>query len=74
MGIQDLSFSEIIEALNHYRQRCVEKETECVALRSALESIRIWCEGSTCEICGEKKMVDTDCYEYVKKALKFKVR
>jgi len=28
MGIQDLSFSEIIEALNHYRQRCVEKETE----------------------------------------------
>ena len=38
-------------------------------LTEALEKIRLWCEGSTCEICGEKEMKDTDCYDYVKAAI-----
>jgi hypothetical protein len=39
-------------------------------LIEALISIKVWCEGTTCEICGEKKMTDTDCYDYVVKVLK----
>ena len=43
---------------------------EIARLREVLERIKLWCEGSTCEICGVKKMTDTDAYDYVQKELK----
>lgn len=45
---------------------------ENTALREALENIVLWAKGSTCEICGEKKMTDTDAYDYAKVALEQK--
>lgn len=43
---------------------------EIVRLREALRDIVIWAEGSTCEICGKKKMTDTDGYGYARNALR----
>jgi hypothetical protein len=37
-------------------------------LTEALEKIKEWCEVCTCEICGEKEMKDTDCYDIAKAA------
>lgn len=39
-------------------------------LVEALEKIVIWAKGSTCEICGEKEMTDTDAYDIAREALK----
>lgn len=63
--------NELRESLMGDNER-LKKETE--KLRAALQSIKIWCEGSTCEICGKKEMTDTDCYDYVMKALKWSKR
>jgi hypothetical protein len=52
----------------------IAKNTELRAknerLKQCLFDIKLWCEGATCEICGVKEMKDTDCYDYVMKALK----
>jgi hypothetical protein len=54
-------------------QRQLEKANiEIARLREALKDIVIWAEGSTCEICGVKKMTETDAYDYAMKALEVK--
>jgi ribosomal protein L32 len=67
MRMQIIGMSEDI---HNYQAALAEKEAELAAAREALESIKSWCEASVCEICGEKKMTETDCYDYVCKALK----
>jgi hypothetical protein len=46
-----------------------KKDAEIERLHNALESIKLWCQTSCCEICGIKKMIDTDCYDYVMRVL-----
>jgi hypothetical protein len=54
-------------------QRRLEKANiEIARLREALKDIVLWAEGSTCEICGVKKMTETDAYDYAMKALEAK--
>ncbi len=50
--------------------RLEKAQEENELLREALRDIVVWAEGSTCEICGVKKMTDTDAYDYARKALK----
>jgi hypothetical protein len=54
--------SDLIEEID-------KRDNEIERLRNALESIKLWCQTSTCEICGIKKMIDTDCYDYVMRVI-----
>ena len=54
------------------RKQVATLQARIKELEGALENIKLWCEGSVCEICGKKEMKDTDCYDYVMQALKEK--
>ena len=65
-----LDLSDAIAMIDRQRQRIDEMTAENKRLREALEDIVIWAKGSTCEICGIKKMTETDAYDYARKALR----
>ncbi len=58
------------ETVRDLSKRLEKAYEEIARLEDALEDIATWAEGSTCEICGVKKMTDTDAYDYARKALK----
>ncbi len=62
--------SKTKETARDLSKRLEKAYEEIARLQGALEDIVIWAEGSTCEICGVKKMTDTDAYDYARKALK----
>lgn len=62
--------SKTRETARDLSKRLEKAYEEIAILRGVLRDIVIWAEGSTCEICGVKKMTDTDAYDYARKALK----
>lgn len=63
MGTKDFTRDELIKAVTHYKLKA-----DC--LEVAINEIKLWCEATCCEICGQKEMIETDCYDYVVKVLK----
>uniref|UniRef100_A0A6M3LRF6 Uncharacterized protein n=1 Tax=viral metagenome TaxID=1070528 RepID=A0A6M3LRF6_9ZZZZ len=58
------------ETARDLSKRLEKAHEEIARLKGVLEDIVIWAKGSTCEICGVKKMTDTDAYDYAQQALK----
>jgi hypothetical protein len=63
-GVQSMSTCTV-----EYQNELSQAKQRIKELTEASERIKVWCEGSTCEICGEKEMTDTDCYDIVNSVL-----